>query len=1510
MNIRQYWTGINASNAVKLVAALLTTSILAVPSAQADVSQVPAQVPLFVNDSVPPLNMLVVGRDHKLFFPAYNDASDLDNDGSIEIRYKPSITYLGYFDSNTCYSYTGSYFTPAAVADSKKCTSKAGRWSGDYLNYLTTSRADALRKVLYGGYRSTDTATQTILERAYIPTDAHTWGKEYNGSAATADGYNLSDYTPFANPTGSNRALFANNTQTTAGGPLLRVVPSIANLRIYGWVSREVTQGGAKANDTSFKEVDLTSQIQDFIVRVEVCKKSTVIPLESNCKTYPNGNNKPTGILHDYGEGNQMYFGLMTGTYANNLQGGAIRKAISSFANEVDTSTGIFGTAKTSGNTTTYTKGALINTLDSLKIAKTACSTQGNSIDNGTCQDWGNPLAEMMFETMRYFSGVADTKQTQVAPTTAYLSGTGDSNLGLTGLTSWSNPYSASPNPEGTTPTFPSCSKPFETLFSDINPTYDSDLPGSAYTIVKGPTTTTALNDFDVATFGQKIWTNDVGSGAKNINIGQTPTSAGRSTAPIVASTYDDLAPTAKSASSFGNIRGLPEEPAKQGTFNAGAVAYFGNTYPITSLGSQKVQTFSIALSSTLPRIQMPVGTGTITLLPYGKVVNTNGVTEQITGFYIDSLYNMPGQQANTNINGGRAQAVFRVVFDDSGQGGDYDMDAIVLYTVSVVKTGTVDTLDVRLETVYAQAGYESHMGYTISGTTADGIYLEVTGGGNGNLHYALDTPGTQIPNSCSAGCSGSGTLLPGMKSGSTVVNGATFKTRNFTPSSSRSVTNLMDPLWYAAKWGGFGDSSNTTSSLPIAGQWDSNVSGTPDNYFLVSSASTLKAQLQTAFSQILQKNTSVAPPAASPPPLSSSTATTTYTDSFNVALWSGDLTKATESYDSTTGVKSATVNWSAAAAMPAAGSRNIKIANAAGTALVDFTYANLAGRSYPAGSAWQTTASSTPSTGLTADQVAFVRGDRSLEGSTFRRRLSTLGDIVNSQPVVVDSATFVTSMADTLSGATKYAAFQTTASNRRAQVYVGANDGMLHAFDVATGVEKFAFIPTALVSKLNVLTSKTYNSDSTLHRFFVDGTPVVSDVYFGSAWHTVLIGTLGGGGSEVFALDVTDPNNISLLWEFTSVTDPDLGNTFSTPYISKLHSGDWGVIFGNGYNSGNGGTASLFILNVATGAVIKKLNTSTTASLAAGANGLSTPVILDADSDGIADYVYAGDLQGNLWRFDLINPGSLTATATAANYAVSFAGKPLYTAAAPTAGAAAQSITTPPVVFPHPTGTGTLVIFGTGRYFTSADKSSTDLQSLYGIWDPLTQGQTASTPAGTTQLTSLGRANLQAQTLSTVAGTLGTSTGLRTVTTNAVDWASKYGWYLDLKTSATLTGERMVDLLDIQGSVLFVATRTPITGVCEAGIQGKRLGLDPNTGGATTFSIFDFSRNGVIGSEDTLSGAIVSGFDSAAGGFAVVAGNGPSGLSTMYNSDGTNSSMNVFTGFQYNGRQTWRVIP
>lgn len=210
-----------------------------------------AQSPLYLTVSQPPLIMLTMSKDHKLYYEAYNDYSDLDGDGTLDVGYKPgSIDYYGYFDSYKCYSYASGVFTPVALTSNKKCTgTNDSYWSGDFLNYVTTSRIDAIRKVLYGGKRSTDSSTQTILERTYIPQEAHSWGKEYESQAR--DGYLISEYTPLTEPSSGYRHLFAStslNSDTTT--PLMRVLTN-SRYRIWEWVSIEGPVAGSDCNDGS-----------------------------------------------------------------------------------------------------------------------------------------------------------------------------------------------------------------------------------------------------------------------------------------------------------------------------------------------------------------------------------------------------------------------------------------------------------------------------------------------------------------------------------------------------------------------------------------------------------------------------------------------------------------------------------------------------------------------------------------------------------------------------------------------------------------------------------------------------------------------------------------------------------------------------------------------------------------------------------------------------------------------------------------------------------------------------------------------------------------------------------------------------------------------------------------------------------------------------------------------------------------------------------------------------------
>ncbi|MGA9342312.1 MAG: hypothetical protein WBV61_08260, partial [Rhodanobacteraceae bacterium] len=224
-----------------------------------------AQQPLFTTTSQPPLNMLVLDRDHKLFNAAYNDASDLNGDGVLDVGYKPAIEYYGYFDSHKCYNYTAGVFEPQSVTADKTCGGTA--WSGDFLNYVTMSRMDALRKVLYGGYRSTDATDKTILERAYIPQDGHTFGKEYQSVAR--DGYDIHNYTPYSAPADGKYLLFANDTLISAvaasnsllnpsAPPLMRVLQN-SPFRIWNWVAIEGPVGGNDCFNASNQRVDCLS---------------------------------------------------------------------------------------------------------------------------------------------------------------------------------------------------------------------------------------------------------------------------------------------------------------------------------------------------------------------------------------------------------------------------------------------------------------------------------------------------------------------------------------------------------------------------------------------------------------------------------------------------------------------------------------------------------------------------------------------------------------------------------------------------------------------------------------------------------------------------------------------------------------------------------------------------------------------------------------------------------------------------------------------------------------------------------------------------------------------------------------------------------------------------------------------------------------------------------------------------------------------------------------------------
>lgn len=553
------------------------------------------------------------------------------------------------------------------------------------------------------------------------------------------------------------------------------------------------------------------------------------------------------------------------------------------------------------------------------------------------------------------------------------------------------------------------------------------------------------------------------------------------------------------------------------------------------------------------------------------------------------------------------------------------------------------------------------------------------------------------------------------------------------------------------------------------------------------------------------------------------------YQAKFNSADWSGQLFAFNLQPDGSLGA----VQWEASSQLPGHASRKIFTHNGStGLAFAAASFSSL--------STAQQTALNRNILGVDDGKgmlrLNWLRGDRSSEmamGGTFRNRNSgLLGDIINSDLLYVKALNFnYNSMPVGTPGQESYQAYVLANKNRLPVVYTGANDGMLHALNADTGQELFAYVPAAVYPNLSKLTAADY-----AHRYFVDGNTYAGDAYIDSSWKTVLLGALGGGGKSIFALDITDPVNFSasdILWEFT---DPDLGFVHGQAKIARLKSGDWAAIISNGYNSGSD-KAYLFIVNLQTGALIKKIATNNSTS-----NGLSSPALVDTDNDKMIDTVYAGDLQGNVWKFDLSHSNT---SQWGVAYKTGSNNMPLFTAR--NASNQVQPITSPLEIGFHKNG-GHVIFFGTGQFIASGDNTDTRVQSFYGIWDN-----------GSSHITATDRSVLQQQTI--VSETL-LPPFERTVSTNSINWASKRGWYIDLlqpPTPGVAQGERSVVTPMLSFGRIIFTTLIPSNDPCEAGGRNWLMLLDAQTGGMMTGAEFDTNGDGKINSQDRIIAGINS---------------------------------------------------
>ena len=654
---------------------------------------------------------------------------------------------------------------------------------------------------------------------------------------------------------------------------------------------------------------------------------------------------------------------------------------------------------------------------------------------------------------------------------------------------------------------------------------------------------------------------------------------------------------------------------------------------------------------------------------------------------------------------------------------------------------------------------------------------------------------------------------------------------------------SVDDPLAVGFTWPEPISNSITT----VDDMWHAAYNGR-GRYLSAQNPEELQRSMSAAINDIAQRTGTAAAVAINSAQLS--TESVVYLAQFNSNRWQGDIL-AFPIVDTDTGELSAAPKWSAASDLNA---RDIatkpRIMMTLNDALLEpdgvaFTWSDISPSmmndllTNPTGG--------TDPAAVGQARLDFIRGDRSNEGTLFRSRASMLADIVNSGPVFVgppglswpDVAPFPEDGA-------AYSEFKNgPAANRKKVVYAGSNDGLMHAFDDDTGEELFAYVPNLLSSSgigegLHYLTDPNYG-----HRFYVDQTPTLSDVYISSGssteWHTVLVGALRGGGRGLFALNVTDPSLFQeasadnvVLWEFSNADDPDLGYTYSRPFIALTNAGTWVAIFGNGYNDLGSGEASLFIVDIEAGAdgewqAGDYVKISTGIGTPADRNGMATPALADVDGNGTVDLVYAGDLRGNMWVFDLSDTNSNfwdVAYQNAGNP------EPLFTTPAN------QPITAKPVLAKHPTQPDSvspsnqpniMVFFGTGQYLVDADKSSTDIQSFYGVWDKGDAG--------------LDRTDLIEQSFDT-------SFTVKVLTRNPVDYSIDHGWYLDLPE----TGERAVTSPIARGDAVFFNSFVPVDDPCSVGGFGFKFAVDMATGGSPLDPVFDSNNDGVIDEYDTVS--------------------------------------------------------
>jgi type IV pilus assembly protein PilY1 len=1091
------------------------------------------------------------------------------------------------------------------------------------------------------------------------------------------------------------------------------------------------------------------AKVSELNARVRVCVADLE---ESNCYKYPTSTHmKPQGLLQEFGEIRnesnvaKINFGLMTGSYSKNKSGGVLRKAIGDMTAEINAGTDGTFKKKTVDGVTTPVDGVL-NTLNLLRPygysysdgtynsgSGDNCSWGWNSFNNNQCSNWGNPQAEIYLESLRYLLGKAANKDFSV---------TGADKIPRLTSATW-----------GTTApiTAGNYCAPLNVLqFNASTTSYDGDNLGMS-TDVMGTATT------------PEAWTNIIADTSHEAISGKYFVGATGAANEANAGLC-----TGKTIGSLSNVRGTcPDAPRLQGSYNIAGLAYYARTNDLLPAlkDTQTVRTFGVALAPALPKVEVssPDKTKKVSILPACKNVSISGNCALVDFKILSQTSTAAAESGLLYVN-----------WEDSEQGGDYDQDMWGIIKYAVTNTGVTVTTDVVAESTPDKMGF----GYVIGGTNGDGPHFQ------SGIEYFNE--GDCATTNCNVGdAEKSKSFLWG-------DSGASF---------------LESPLYYAAKWGGFSEGLVEAEIGKAAYDPDDRVAHYKDakvlakikgltvdkleSYYFATDPRKLEASLRSAFRDVAKAVGSASAVATNSTRLSEGSYV--YQAQFNSEDWSGELNvfEFDANGDLPTKPTFTTANK---ASMPTSG-ENRKVYTFNGTSLVDFSWENLT--AVPGGQRDALKLNGEADYTNAQKRVDWLIGNATNETDTdgLRKRGTgtervILGDIVNSSPAYVGAWDFRYNRLP--EGGSSYRDYVAEKKTKMPRIFVGANDGALHAFQAPiagakTFKELYAYIPGLAYPKLASITEANYGTRENEHQFIVDGPITVGDVYMSDTetWRTVIVGTMGAGGRGIYALDITD-DVPKVLWELSEKDYPQLGYVMGKPLIVPMKNNRWAAIFGNG--TGSGETSNLFVVDIEA-----PRNPSYTKILDVNeGTGLSAPALLP-NAIGQVEVAYAGDLSGNLWRFDLSGDSAGEWEADYLLFAAKDDGgniQPI--SAAPTLGLNAVK------------GNKVMVYVGTGKYFDAGDNaaSASPVHSFYAIAD---MGSTVS------------RDDLFVKTMTTsysdTSNTRSVDQDVAPVT--SPDWTDHNGWRLDF---GDTDGERVTTKAILLQDWLIFPTLIPSALSCDYG--------------------------------------------------------------------------------------------